>query len=145
VNSGFAGAGGEDCCAGAEATIHVIADKQRARRRLDERTSIPPDSQVEINVCSNETRRSISIRGGGAKLECPCKTRRFELRNDQKRRPIEKLILLCPVGLTLAASARGPTMVSAITPRLNVPRTATGPGLSIAVPKAVPASYQPPQ
>ena len=63
----------------------------------------------------------------------------------QKIRPTEKFTRLRPVGLTLPASAIGPTMVSAITPILNVPRTAIGPGSLVAVPKAVPASYHPAQ
>ncbi len=58
---------------------------------------------------------------------------------------MEKFIRLWPVGLTLPARPTGPTIVSAMIPRLKVPRTAIGPGSSAAVPKAVPASYHPPQ
>ena len=66
----------------------------------------------------------------------------FSLQNSL---PIEKFTRDCPVGLTLPARVMGPTKVSAITPRLKVPRTTTGPGSLAAVPKAVPASYHPPQ
>lgn len=67
------------------------------------------------------------------------------LAGTQNSRPMEKFTRLCPVGLALAANAIGPTMVSAMIPRLNVPRTTTGPGSAVTVPKAVPASYHPPQ
>ena len=54
---------------------------------------------------------------------------------------MEKLTRLCPVGLTLPKMAMGPTMVSAMTPALALPRTIKESGLL----NADPASYHPPQ
>ena len=90
---------------------------------MDERTSFPPGSLLEMNPAAKYINR----------------------RSPQNTLPMEKFTRLWPVGLTLPASPTGPIIVSAMTPRLNVPRTATGPGSSAVVPNALPASYHPPQ